>query len=153
MDTLARSAPSIAVARADAYTLRGAILAATDRPAALREFARAIDQFASMSADASLHQSADYHLRLGDLLLNLASLARANPADDEAARLLTRAASTYLDVVESMSRVPGGASVQAPLETITGVLSAVRAADRARLETRLRALNPGIGGADPRASR
>lgn len=153
MDGLARSAPSIAVARADAYTLHGAILAATDRSAALREFTRAADQFASMSADPSLRQSADYHLRHGDLLLNLASLTRANPADDEAARLLMRASSTYLDAVESMSRAPGSASVQASLETIAGVLSAVRADDRARLETRLRALNPGIGGAAPRASR
>lgn len=153
MDRLARTAPSIAVARADAYTLRGVILAPTDRNAALREFSRAIDQFASMATDASLHQSADYHLRLGDLLLDLASLARANPADDEAARLLTRAASTYLDVIEGMSRVPGNADVQAPLETITGVLSALRADDRGRLETRLLALNPGTGGAIPRTVR
>ena len=153
MDVLARSAPSIAVARADAYTLHGAILAATDRAAALREFARAVDQFASMSADPSLRQSADYRLRLDDLLLHLASLARAHPADDEAARLLTRASSTYLDVIESLRRGPGSTDVRAPLETITGVLSAVRADDRARLETRLRALNPGIGSATPRASR
>ncbi len=153
MDGLARSAPSIAVARADAYTLRGVILAATDRAAALREFARAADQFTSMSTDASLRQGADFNLRLGDLLLNLASLARANPADDEAARLLMRASSTYLDAVESMSGAPGSANVQAPLETITGVLPALRAADRARLEARLRALNPGTGGAAPRATR
>ena len=153
MERLARTAPSIAVARADAYTLRGVILAPTDRNAALREFSRAIDQFASMATDASLHQSADYHLRLGDLLLDLASLARANPADDEAARLLTRAASTYVDVVEGMSRVPGRADVQAPLETVTGVLSALRADDRGRLETRLLALNRGTGGATPRTVR
>ncbi len=153
MDGLARSAPSIAVGRADAYTLHGAILATTDRAAALREFARALDQFASMATDASLAQSTDYHLRLGDLLLNLASLARANPADDEAARLLMRASSTYLDVIESMRLAPGSMDAQAPLETITGVLSAVRAADRARLETRLRALNPGTGNATPRAVR
>lgn len=153
LDRLARSAPSIAVARADAYTLSGAILAATDRPAALREFSRAIDQFASMSSDASLRQSADYRLRLGDLLLHLASLARMNPADDEAARLLARASSTYLEVIESMSAAPGSTELEASLETITGVLSAMRAADRAPLETRLRALNQGIGGAVPRAGR
>ncbi len=153
MDGLARSAPSVAVARADAYTLRGTILAASDRTAALREFARAVDQFASMSADASLRQAADYRLRLTDLLLNLAALARTNPADDEAARLLARASATFLDVAESMSGTPGGPDAQESFETITGVLSAMRAADRAPLETRLRALNPGVGGATPRTGR
>ena len=153
MDGLARSAPSIAVARADAYTLHGAILVATDRTAAQREFARAVDQFASMSSDVSLRQGADYRLRLGDLLLHLASLARTNRADDEAARLLARASSTYLDVIESMSVTPGSTELQASFETITGVLSAMRAADRAPLKTRLRALNPGSGGAAPRVGR
>ena len=84
MDELAEVAPSIAVARADAHSLRGIILAGSNAEAAEREFATALERFSAMASNPALGHSPDLHLRLGDLLLNLASLARTVRGGDGA---------------------------------------------------------------------
>lgn len=147
MEELARVSPAIAIARADTHNLRGAILVASDPNGAEREFARALEQFVSMGSDASVRGNSDFHLRLGDLLLNLASLARSGRADDGAARLLARAVSAYLDIVASIAASPYRADARMALDTIAGVMSDVRGPERARLEARFRELNLNVGGA------
>jgi tetratricopeptide (TPR) repeat protein len=147
MEDLSRMAPSLVIARADAHNLRGSILTSSDPDAAQREFRTAVDQFASMAGDETVRRSPDFRLRLGDLLLNLAALARDPRGGDTAARLLSRAISTYLDVVASMTASPDTAEARAALDTIAGVMSAVRQPDRSRLEARFRELNVKVGGA------
>jgi tetratricopeptide (TPR) repeat protein len=150
MEELSEVAPSIAVARADAHSLRGIILAASNAEAAEREFATALDQFSAMATDPKLGHSPDLHLRLGDLLLNLASLARTVRGGDGAARLLPRAISTYLDIVESMAGSPNTADARVALDMIAGVMPEVREPDRSRLAERFRGLNAKIGSAAQR---
>jgi tetratricopeptide (TPR) repeat protein len=147
MEELARVAPAIAIARADAHNLRGAILAASDPRGAEREFAVALEQFVSLANDATVRGNADFHLRLGDLLLNLASLARSSRADDDIARLLARAVSAYLDIVASIAASPYKADARVALDTIAGVMSDVHGPDRTRLEARFRELNLNVGSA------
>jgi tetratricopeptide (TPR) repeat protein len=141
LDEISRVAPSLAVARADAHGLRGTILAGIDGARAEREFSAAIDQFASMAEDPAVRRSPEFRLRLGDLLLNLASLAGAVPGGDGATRLLPRALSTYLDLVASMIDTSSTADARAALDRIAGALTTVREPDRARLTARVRELN------------
>jgi hypothetical protein len=150
MEELSEVAPSIAVARADAHSLRGIILAGSNAEAAEREFATALDQFSTMASEPAFGHSPDLHLRLGDLLLNLASLARTVRGGDGAARLLPRAISTYLDIVESMAGSPNEADARVALDTIAGVMPELREPDRSRLAERFRGLNARISTAAPR---
>jgi hypothetical protein len=149
MEELARTVPSIAIARADTHTLRGAVLMASDPAEATQEFSVALGHFASMGSDPAVQRTTDFHLRLGDLLLNLAALARVDRGRDDAARLLARAISTYLDIVAAMAATPGRPDTRAALDTIAGVIEDVRQPDRTRLEARLRELNGTVGGAAP----
>jgi len=103
-----------------------------------------------MATDPKLGHSPDLHLRLGDLLLNLASLARTVRGGDGAARLLPRAISTYLDIVESMAGSPNTADARVALDMIAGVMPEVREPDRSRLAERFRGLNAKIGSAAQR---
>ena len=149
MEQLAEVAPSIAVARADAHSLRGIVLSGSNAEGAEREFATALEQFSAMASDPALGHSPDLHLRLGDLLLNLASLARTVRGGDGAARLLPRAISTYLDIVESMAGSTNTADARVALDTIAGVMPDVREPERSRLAERFRGLNARVGGAGP----
>ncbi|MDH4064496.1 MAG: ATP-binding protein, partial [Acidobacteriota bacterium] len=73
IDALARLAPSLAVEQADARTLRGQILVARDASGAAGEYERALAIFEQMLADERLPRTPEFHLRFGDLLLNLAA--------------------------------------------------------------------------------
>ncbi len=145
LDDLSRTAPSLEIARADAHTLRGAVLAVSDAPGAAHEFGAALDQFARIAADDSVRANTDFHLRLGDLLLNLAALAKSGRAGDEGARLLSKAVSTYLDIVATLVTTPGRPDARVALDTIAGVMPELRDPDRARLTTRFRELNTVVG--------
>ena len=150
IEELSRVAPSLAIARADAHTLRGTILLATDQHGAEREFAAALDQFVSMASDTTVRRGADFQLRLSDLLLNLQALAKGDRGGDGSARLLTRAVSAYLDSMESIAASPNNSDARVELDTIAGIVSDVRESDRAPLAARLRALTLKIANADPR---
>src|SRR5216117_2794816 len=72
MEGLARVAPSLAVARADAHSLRGMILASGDLTGAEREYAASLDLFEQLHNDQNLRRLPEFHQRFADLLLNLA---------------------------------------------------------------------------------
>ena len=57
MDQLAQVSPAVAIAHADAHSLRGTILAPNDAREAEHEFASALDLFASMASNPALAHS------------------------------------------------------------------------------------------------
>jgi hypothetical protein len=145
MEELARVAPPLAVARADARTLRGAILANGDPAAATRAFTEALDLFAAMKDDVVVQRTMEFHLRFGDLLLNLAAFSRDVRGADGAGRLLPRAVSLYLDIADSIVASGGTADARTALETIESVLASVREPERSRLAGRHRELTATLG--------
>jgi len=98
IDELARLAPSLAVEQADAHTLHGAILRG-QRPAdALREYAAALGRFEQARSDPALRSLPEFHLRFGDLLLDLAAFSADPASGDEVAGLLARGVRAYAAV-------------------------------------------------------
>ncbi len=140
MDALAKVAPSLAVARADAHSVRGTILRERDDAAALQAFAEALDLFTAMKDDQAVLRTAEFHLRLEDLLVNLAALARDPRRIDGASRLLSRAVSLCLDVAGTLMASGLRTEAQHALEAIDAALPAVADADRPGLTARRRAL-------------
>jgi tetratricopeptide (TPR) repeat protein len=145
MEELARVAPPLAVARADAHNLRGAILEPGDPAAALQAFTEALDLFAAMKDDVALHRMMEFHLRFGDLLLNLAAFSRDARGAEGAGRLLSRAVSLYLDIAGSIVASGGTADARNALDTIEGVLANIREPERSRLAARHRELTATLG--------
>lgn len=140
VEALAKVAPSLAIARADAHSVRGTVLREQDADAALQAFAEALDLFAAMKDDEALLRMGEFHLRLGDLLVNLAALARDARRIEGAPRLLSRAVSLQLDIAGSLIASGRRTEAQPALDTIDAVLPDVADGDRARLAGRLRAL-------------
>jgi hypothetical protein len=95
LEALVRVGPSLGVARADAHSLRGMILAPSDRDAAEREFTVALDLFDQIRGDPNVLKLSEFHQRFADLLLDLAvlpaSAARGRP-------LLDRGVSAYAEI-------------------------------------------------------
>lgn len=132
LDELARLAPSLAVERADAHSLRGMILEQTAPEAAASEYAEALGLFADLRHDRTVHALPDFHLRFGDLLLNLAAAA-GRPGAGRARADLARAVEIYTEVASTIIAVGSEAERQALDETLARVLAGVPRRERERL--------------------
>ena len=100
LDDMARPAPSLGVELADTHSLRGRILEVEDPASAVREYQDSLALFDQLGRSGAPHQTADYHERFGDLLLNLATLTHAAPDNADARRLLTRAVEGYVALAD-----------------------------------------------------
>jgi tetratricopeptide (TPR) repeat protein len=100
LDELARPAPSLGVERADAHNLRGHILETRSLPDALAEYRLALGAFADLAQSIETVRLADFHLRFGDLLHNLALLSAAQPVRAEPRALLHQAVNAYVSIGE-----------------------------------------------------
>lgn len=145
VEELSRTAPSLAVARADAHGLHGLILQTADPLAAEREYQAAVEVFTEAIGDPALRALPDFHLRSGDLLINLAAFARSGPGAERAGALLTRAASTYAKVAEAIAATGSSAEAQESLAAIRRVLPAIPERSRAELTAASRQLASKIG--------
>lgn len=130
---LARPAPSLAIERADAHNLRGFILLNEDPAAAADAFATALELFANLQSAPSAMRMPMFHLRFGDLLINLALLAKAPGPDERSRRLLSRGLDQYIGVAREIADSGTASEIRAVLDTLRFVMPELGDRDRTRL--------------------
>lgn len=145
IESLAQLPPSLAIERADAHTLRAVVLQAHDPAGAEREYRAALDRFAEMRVDPDLHRLPDFHLRFGDLLVNLAAFSGRTPGGDEGRPLLARGVRLYGEVVSAILAAGSSAEARNARETLSRVLPVLPEAERDSLTTLYRQLEQTIG--------
>ncbi len=133
IQALARLSPSLAVERADVHSLRGLILQAGNAEDAVREYREALDAFADVQGDKALRRLPDFHLRFGDLLLNLARFAREEPRIAQVRDLLARGVTLYTSVVQGILASGSQADVQLAKDHVSRMSTALPEPYRSRL--------------------
>jgi hypothetical protein len=149
IESLATVAPSLAILRADAHSLRGMILSRRDGPGARAEYETALALFEQMRADQNVRRLSEFHLRFADLLLNLARFP-GNPIEVERARaLFARAVGAYADMAARIAASGSRADAQTAVEHLSRLLEELPEAERAGLiasyEQLKRRLDEGAG--------
>ena len=133
IESLSRATPSLAIARAGAHNLRGMILQADDPSEAAAEYEEALDLFEQLQTDHDLHRLPEFHLRLGDLLLNLATFPKITRDVANARRLLTEAVKLYASVAAGLVSSGSRADAQTALDNLSRVLPSLPEPERAEL--------------------
>jgi hypothetical protein len=145
LDDLARPAPSLNVARADAHNLYGAILQQRDAAAAEQELTFALNAFADGARDPALRNNPDFHLRFGDYLINLAAFSASVPGAERGHALLVRGINTYATLAQSIAATGGAGDARTVLDTVDRVLPSISARDRGPLMDAQRQLQRKVG--------
>ena len=133
IEGLARVAPSLAIARGDAHSLRGMILESQDVSGALREYTDAIGLFDQLHNDANVRRLPDFQQRFADLLLNLAMFPRGTADAERARQLLARAAGVYVDMATKIVASGSRAEAQYVIDNVSRVLQDLPEPERERL--------------------
>jgi tetratricopeptide (TPR) repeat protein len=97
LDDLVRPAPTLGIELADAFSLRGRILQAEASPDAIREYQHSFDLFRDLERGGAARLP-DFHVRFGDLLQNLVSLALNQPGRSSIDQLLDEAVRYYIQL-------------------------------------------------------
>jgi tetratricopeptide (TPR) repeat protein/energy-coupling factor transporter ATP-binding protein EcfA2 len=150
LTALARPAPSLGIERADAHNLRATILLEQDREAAMQAYAAALNQLSDLATAPAVTRIPMFHVRFGDLLVNLAGLARAPTAGERERRLLTRGLDQYIDVATSLADSGSAAEIQAAIDTLTLARRELGERDARRLLDAEQALRRAIGEPRPK---
>lgn len=129
----ARPALSLAVERADAHNLRAVILREQDGAAALRAYEEAIDQYREIAGAPAATRMPHFHVRFGDLLVNLALLAKTPAAGATERGLLDRGLDQYIAIARPLAASGTAAEIEAALGTLTVVMSDLDARNRRRV--------------------
>ena len=133
IEVLARVAPSLAIARADAHSLRGMILQGQDGNGAEAEYEAALTLFEEMRNDQNLRRLPEFYLRFGDLLVNLAEFPGSRAEVARARALLARAASAYADMATRVAASGSRADAEIALDHLARVLPELPEAERSSL--------------------
>lgn len=112
LDDLLRPAPSLGIEHADAHNLRGRILASARSAEAESAYQESLKLFDELDHDPAARRLAAFHQRFGDLLLNLAALAK-DGGSDRSRGLLADAVTHY--VAHAEASLEAGARVDAQL--------------------------------------
>lgn len=112
LDDLLRPAPSLGIEHADAHNLRGRILASARSAEAESAYQESLKLFDELDRDPAARRLATFHQRFGDLLLNLAALAK-DGGSDRSRGLLADAVTHY--VAHAEASLEAGARVDAQL--------------------------------------
>ena len=129
---LARPAPSLAIERADAHTLRGMILEARNVAESDQAYARALELFAEIASAPAVLRMPLFHERFGDLLINLALRERA-PGQNRDGRLLSRAVDQYAAIARQILTAGASSEMRVVVDTIEVVAPELGDRDRLRL--------------------
>lgn len=129
---LSRPAPSLAIERADAHTLRGMILEARNAAESDAAYERALALFAEIQTAPAVLRMPLFHQRFGDLLLNLALRASA-PSPGRSGRLLARAIDQYSAVAKQVLDSGASSEMRVVADTIEIVAPQLSDRDRPRL--------------------
>lgn len=100
---LSRPAPSVDIALADSYTLRGRVLEARDPRAALEAYGRAYRTFEAVERIEHVGHPPGFEWRFTDLVVNVAAFARARPALADARRLVVQAGESYFRMAREIA--------------------------------------------------
>ncbi len=133
LDELVRPAPSLGIEQADAHTLRARILQSRGSRDASAEYRRSLERFEDLAKAQIVSVRADFYMRLGDLLLNLASLRREQPQNDDARRVLTEAVGLFVGLWRQAAAAGLGPDAQAAVDNVTPAMSALPDSDRRAL--------------------
>ncbi|HUF23821.1 MAG TPA: hypothetical protein VMN81_06820 [Vicinamibacterales bacterium] len=131
MTGLARPAPSLAIERADAYTLQGMILQAENIAAAARAYEDALQLFAEIEGAPGVLGLPAFHRRFGDLLVNLAALS--SESSPVGRRVLLRALDQYVALATRAAASGAESERRAVLDTLARVAPDLGDRDRRRL--------------------
>jgi tetratricopeptide (TPR) repeat protein len=130
---LAKPAPSLGIELADAHNLRARILAAEGSPDAVAAYEESVAQFEALANDPAARRLAQFHLRYGDLLLNLAALSHERP-DARAHQVLTRAVTRYLALADASAPPAAQIEAQTILDNVEALLADLSPEDRRSVE-------------------
>lgn len=142
IDGLAQPAPSLGIDQADGHNLRARILESRGLRQALPEYARSLEIFERLNRDQQVNHLSEFHLRFGDLMVNLAILARENAGVADLHRLLSRALLSYLATAEKIAASGRPAEAQSALDNMSRLLPELSDLDRANVITSYRGLEP-----------
>lgn len=129
---LSRPAPSLAIERADAHSLRGMILEARNAAESDAAYERALEMFAEIQTAPAVLRMPLFHQRFGDLLLNLA-LRASTPSPGRSGRLLARAIDQYSAVAKQVLDSGAPPQMRVVADTIESVAPELSEGDRRRL--------------------
>jgi tetratricopeptide (TPR) repeat protein len=142
VEELSRPAPSLSIERADSHNLRGRILQTSDPGEALAEYRRAFEIYQVISAGEQTTRLPEFHLRMGDLMVNLALWVGERPGSSVWQALLSDVMTFYLTVAQrsASSGTPGEAS--SVLDTLATVLPLLPDATRRSVDAVVREIEP-----------
>ncbi|HSJ96258.1 MAG TPA: hypothetical protein VLC53_04250, partial [Myxococcota bacterium] len=118
LTALARPAPSLAIERADAHNLRGWILQEQNVEQALQAYEAALDHFRDLGTDPAVTRMPMFHVRFGDLLVNLAVLATGPAAGERSRQVLSRGIDHYAEAARQVADSGSADEIRMALDTL-----------------------------------
>jgi len=115
IERLARPAPSVAIERADTYTLLGTITQGRSAAAAVAPYRRAVDLFVALARDEETQRFPEFHERFGDLIVNVADAASGRVPGLTA--VLNDAVQSYVQVAERAAASGSPVEARSVLDT------------------------------------
>ena len=149
INDLARPRSALGIELADAHNLHGHILQSRDSPGAVEEYRASLDVYKSVAKALDDGSRPDFHLRFGDLLLNLAAMLQAHREDNGARQVLSDAVSFYAAVGQGAVSSGRRAEAQRVLDTLEPLLPGLTGLDAA-VAAPIRKLQETVGGSKGR---
>jgi tetratricopeptide (TPR) repeat protein len=118
LTALARPAPSLAIERADAHNLRGWILQQRSAEQAIQAYEEALNHFRELGTAQDLTRMPMFHVRFGDLLVNLAVLATGPAGTDRSRRVLSRGIDHYAEAARQVADSGSADEIRMALDTL-----------------------------------
>jgi tetratricopeptide (TPR) repeat protein len=144
IDELARPAPSLGIEQADARSLRGRIMQGTPDEATA-EYRESLELFKRIARSPEATSRADFHVRVGDLLLNLATLCRDRQDADDARRVLSEAVDFYVALGQKAAADRDHVEARTVLENLSLLMSELSDRDRRAFTPSYRNLQQSVG--------
>ena len=129
LDDLLRPAPSLGIEHADAHSLRGHILSGTGSHDAIAAYQESLNLFDQLEHDPAARALPGFHQRFGDLLLNLAALAREPGSDPRTHQLLTQAVTHFIGHANASLAAGQRADAQLAADTLARLMPELGDAD------------------------
>jgi tetratricopeptide (TPR) repeat protein len=129
IDELARPAPSLGIEQADAHNLRGRLMQSSPADAT-NQYRQSLELFKRVARIPEATRRPDFHLRVGDLLLNLATLCRDRQDTDDARRVLSEAVDFYVALGRKAAADRNHVEARTVLENLSLLMSELSERDR-----------------------
>jgi tetratricopeptide (TPR) repeat protein len=132
LEGLLRLAPATGVELADAHNLRARILESDGSPEAWPAYRESLETYVELVSGGLAVRLPKFHLRFGDLLMNLAPSARARPVP-EANRLYGEALTLYAEVGRRAIASGDKESTREVSDNLERLATTLNESDRARV--------------------